>query len=308
VSLRALRLELNASTAQPFESGAGRWSWLQIDALRGPHRLGAFLLDYREAFRYRIAGVQIEPEMSLLSGLVAVRPMLGLARWTSDSLTQSFPAAGATLQLLKSVGDVVFRLTGSVHHAGENGYASGVYASVGADTYVNVGEITLSAGFQRGENPITAESGFHVSASHPVGAALRIDAAISRPLADAVFGSPGSLGFSVGGAYRVWHRAYVPPPAVAKVGAPASSGRVVEFRVRLPDARGVAVSGTFSDWQPIELRRTGNEWVGQVSVEPGTHQYGFLVDGEHWYLPPDVKDVIDDGFGRKNATLVVQPK
>jgi hypothetical protein len=68
------------------------------------------------------------------------------------------------------------------------------------------------------------------------------------------------------------------------------------------------VSGSFSDWDPIPLQRNGDEWSAVVTLEPGTHQYGFLVNGEEWYLPPDAVALIDDGFGRKNATLVVEPK
>ena len=282
--------------------------WLQLDALRSGHRLGGFLLDYREAFKYRIAGGQIEPDVSLLSGMLQVRPRVTAAQWTSDSLSQSFAVVGATAELTKSLGDVVFRVTGGAHNAGENGYAAGTYAAVGLGAYTGIGETTIGASADFGSNPIEEETGFMVWVSHAASEQLRVDAQVARPLADAVFGSPGSLGFSVSASYRVLNGQYQPAPPPAKVGAPASAGHMVEFRVKLSGARSVSVSGTFSDWQPIELRRSGDEWIGQIAVEPGTHQYGFLVNGEEWYLPPDAKDVIDDGFGRKNATLVVQPK
>ncbi len=83
------------------------------------------------------------------------------------------------------------------------------------------------------------------------------------------------------------------------------------FCVSIPEAKRaktVAVSGSFSDWRPIALRRQGEVWTGSVTVEPGTHQYGFLINNKEWYVPPNSADVIDDGFGRKNVTLVVRPK
>ena len=308
VSMRGLRLEGAASSGQSFESGSGRWLWLQLDALRSAHRLGGFLLDYREAFEYRLLGAQLEPEFALLSGLLSIRPLLTAASWTSDSTSASFGVFGGAAQLSKSLGDVVFRVTGQAHHSGDNGYAAGTYGAVGVDAYTMIGQTSVGGGVQWGTNPVEEETGFQVWTSHAVSEQLRIDAQISRPLADAVFGSPGTLGFSVGATFRLAYRAYQPPPVPAKVGVEASSGRLVEFRVKLSDARSVAVSGTFSDWQPVALTRAGDVWTAQIAVEPGTHQYGFLVNGQDWYLPPDAKDVIDDGFGRKNATLVVQPK
>jgi hypothetical protein len=79
------------------------------------------------------------------------------------------------------------------------------------------------------------------------------------------------------------------------------------FRVRQPGARSVAVVGTFNGWDPEEgvLRPTGNGWFeATVDVPPGRHQYQLLVDGE-MVLPEDAPGYVPDGFGGRNALLIV---
>ena len=58
----------------------------------------------------------------------------------------------------------------------------------------------------------------------------------------------------------------------------------------------------------MELRwswRDGDEWVGRLTIEPGTHHFGFLADGE-WFLPEDTPDTVPDEWGRTNATIVIE--
>jgi hypothetical protein len=160
----------------------------------------------------------------------------------------------------------------------------------------------------RGRNPVEYETAFNAWAAHSVSERLQVSLQLSRPLADPVFGSPGTFGVTLNGSWRVLHKRYQPAPSPALVGRPIRNGRSVRFVVRLPKARSVAVSGTFTDWEPVAMRKSGDVWSVEIPVSAGTHQYGFLVDDADWYLPSDVKDVIDDGFGRKNATLVVQAK
>lgn len=291
-----------------MESGGGRWGWIDATLSRPIGRLNAFLLDYEEAFSYRLAGFQVQPEFAFAKSHIRIAPRLAAATWSSDSLAESFAVFGGGAYWNREIGPVSVQLKGEAVHAGDNGYASGAYWSINADVFGTSGSTSVGVGVSQGATPLENETGFHLWASRTLHEKLEVQAQISRPLTDAVYGSPGTLGFSVGGSWRAFHKPYAARREVARVGAAAAStGRMVRFVVKVPRATRVEVSGSFSDWQPIALQRSGDTWSGEIAVEPGTHQYSFLIDGETWYLPPDAVDVIDDGFGRRNATLVVQP-
>lgn len=296
-----------ATLGRSFGSAGGRWAAGDISVARAFGRINAFLLDYTAAFTYRVGGIQLQPELTLRGTTIRIIPTLTLARWSSDSTAASYAVWGGAAQWTEDMGPVMTQLRGDAVIAGDNGYASGAYGSISADVFRAVGRTSIGVGVQQGATPIESETGFRVWAARTLREGLELNAQVSRALTDPVYGSPGSLGFSVNASWRALHKKYVPRPTIAAVGAPAPRGRLVRFSVKAPRATRVEVSGSFSDWQPIQLRQTGDTWSAEISIEPGTHQYGFLINGQDWYLPPDAVDVIDDGFGRKNATLVVQP-
>jgi len=45
--------------------------------------------------------------------------------------------------------------------------------------------------------------------------------------------------------------------------------------------------------------------VVEVTMEPGTHHFGYVVDGE-WYVPENEQSVVADEWGRTNAILVIE--
>jgi hypothetical protein len=79
---------------------------------------------------------------------------------------------------------------------------------------------------------------------------------------------------------------------------------VVVFRLERQDAGRVDLMGGFTGWEARPMRRAGATWTLEVEVVPGTHHFGFLVDGE-WYVPEGVPGNVPDEWGRVNATLVV---
>ena len=87
---------------------------------------------------------------------------------------------------------------------------------------------------------------------------------------------------------------------VIRPGTPAR----VRIRVRPPGARTVEVLGDFDDWTPVPLTPAGGSWSVELDVEPGTHHFGFLVDGE-WWIPEGLQGTVPDEWGRMNATMVV---
>lgn len=85
-------------------------------------------------------------------------------------------------------------------------------------------------------------------------------------------------------------------------------GGTVRFEFTLPSAaRAVALVGDFNGWDtdatPM-VRQQGGTWSARVSLEPGHHEYAFVVDGKRWVVDPLAPQTPDAGFGPTNAVVV----
>ncbi len=286
----------------------GRWLWLQGTVARSWARASAFFFDYSETLNFVTFGVQLESDLKFFDNALTVRPTLMAARWSIDSLNTTYGVLGATARYLHNAGPVLLQVGGDFYHAGDNGLARGQYMALHADAFRSFGGVTVGLGLTQAMNPRRAETGYSIWASRAFGENVVVDARLARTVSDAIYGSPRSDGFTVVASWRFSRRTPPPPPLLAEVGGPARRGRLVTFSVEVDSASSVAVSGTFSDWRPLSLKRNGSVWSVSFPVEPGTHQYGFLINGSSWYVPPNAADVVDDGFGRKNVTLVIRPQ
>lgn len=103
--------------------------------------------------------------------------------------------------------------------------------------------------------------------------------------------------------------------AASSGGAPVGEGVVaaaeaptifVRFDLEVADARSVHLAGSFSGWQPrYELTPAGERhWTVTVPLEPGVHDYVFVVDGERHVLDP-AAPTIADGFGSYNNRIAL---
>lgn len=75
------------------------------------------------------------------------------------------------------------------------------------------------------------------------------------------------------------------------------------FSFSAPDAISVCLVGDFTHWQqtPIPMKRQkGGVWRAAVELEPGTHHYRFLVDGE-WRDDPECSLRVPNPYGGENA-------
>ncbi len=82
----------------------------------------------------------------------------------------------------------------------------------------------------------------------------------------------------------------------------------VQFVVDAPTAETVHLAGDFNDWLPtVALNDPDGDgvWSGRVALEPGVHEYMFIIDGSDWITDPNAASFQDDGFGRRNAVLAV---
>lgn len=82
----------------------------------------------------------------------------------------------------------------------------------------------------------------------------------------------------------------------------------VQFVIAAPGASSVALAGDFSEWDPsIELSDADLDgvWSARVALEPGVHEYMFVIDGSEWRPDPNALSYTDDGFGQRNSVLAV---
>ena len=81
------------------------------------------------------------------------------------------------------------------------------------------------------------------------------------------------------------------------------------FQIEAPDAADVALVGDFTDWQknPVLMKRQKNgTWRASVRLEPGEHEYRFLVDGE-WCNDTSCRLSRPNPFGASNSVRQVAP-
>jgi Glycogen recognition site of AMP-activated protein kinase len=71
----------------------------------------------------------------------------------------------------------------------------------------------------------------------------------------------------------------------------------------------VCLSGDFNGWSSEShcLQRKGDEWSIQLALPPGSYRYGFVIDKWDWACDPDAPIQEDDGFGKKNSLLLIDP-
>ena len=80
------------------------------------------------------------------------------------------------------------------------------------------------------------------------------------------------------------------------------------FSYLAPEAQNVMLAGDFTSWQqnpvPLKKQKSGT-WKTTVSLEPGAHEYRFLVDGE-WRDDPGCSMRVKNPFGVENCVRVVE--
>jgi hypothetical protein len=102
---------------------------------------------------------------------------------------------------------------------------------------------------------------------------------------------------------RPWTSTELQPP-----GGELAASVYVQFVVEAEEAESVHLAGDFSEWLPsIALSDPDGDgvWSGRVPLEPGVHEYMFVIDGSEWVSDPNAAVSRDDGFGRQNSLLAV---
>ena len=90
---------------------------------------------------------------------------------------------------------------------------------------------------------------------------------------------------------------------------PSATRAGIRFALAHPDARSVALAGSFNDWSTTShrmSRQPSGLWTIVVPLPPGEHLFMFVVNEAEWISPPAADDYADDGFGKKNGIVVVR--
>ncbi len=83
---------------------------------------------------------------------------------------------------------------------------------------------------------------------------------------------------------------------------PDGTVRVV---VRTSAAATVEVAGDFTDWQPVALRRAGEDmWEHVLRISSGVHRLNVRIDGGKWTAPAGTSRV-EDEFGGEVGIVAV---
>jgi len=82
--------------------------------------------------------------------------------------------------------------------------------------------------------------------------------------------------------------------------------KTVEFRLSMPQARNVAVVGTFNNWdtKKTPMQNDGTNWKASIPLAPGRYEYRFVADGQ-WLSDPNAKESVGNDFGSSNSVLMV---
>jgi hypothetical protein len=108
----------------------------------------------------------------------------------------------------------------------------------------------------------------------------------------------------------------VPPFGQADAGTAATATAVdaaepaprlfVRFELEAEGATGVRLAGSFTGWEAaIELTQLGDgRWMATVPLEPGVHDYVFIVDEDQLVVDPSAPRVAD-GFGGYSSRLAL---
>ncbi len=99
-----------------------------------------------------------------------------------------------------------------------------------------------------------------------------------------------------------------PPQAVkAAASATATATDGTEFTWK-GEGGTVAVAGEFNAWNtsadPL-VKQADGSWKLKKKLPAGRYAYKYVIDGGTWKEDPAAKETVDDGFGGKNAVVVV---
>jgi hypothetical protein len=269
--------------------------------------LSGFGLAYMEPYEYHAGGVDLRGRVALPTGGLSVTalPVLALGRWSTETMEGDLGMAGGDLDVARTAGALTTALSAGALHV-DNGVTTGTFVRGEARARYDVGRWAGVARITSQKTPIESEVGGTVTVVGAVAPGVQLTLQAGRSLRDPLFGAAGTVVFAAGVSFRPVHTRALAPPPVAEVGGPEGPGRVVRFTLRAPGAETVELAGDFTGWEPVSMEPGSDGWQLVRVLPPGLHHFGFFVDGS-WAIPPDAPGIVEDGWGRRNASIVIEP-
>jgi hypothetical protein len=203
-------------------------------------------------------------------------------------------------------------LTGSARYvrAEEGGYP---FAGASASLDHGRGEFWASVG--RWFDDALPDLSWSTGATLALDSRLDLWATLRQDAADPIYWNGTRRNWSIGVSRRlgggVWSPVPVPAPgdATGRAADPAAVevvGRRVIIRLPLSAARAApSLTGDFTGWKPLAMRRAGHSWQVELELAPGVYHYAFQSAAGDWFVPESQPGRMDDGFGGHVAVLVV---
>jgi 1,4-alpha-glucan branching enzyme len=72
-------------------------------------------------------------------------------------------------------------------------------------------------------------------------------------------------------------------------------------------ATSVFLAGNFNNWSTsaMPMQLVDGVWQIAITLEPGSYQYKYVINGTTWKEDPEAPSYVDDGFGGKNGAFVL---
>lgn len=107
-------------------------------------------------------------------------------------------------------------------------------------------------------------------------------------------------------------RSHSPPPAIQTsrtplIGVQEPNTVRYRFTVKAAQVREICLAGDFNQWKVCDAplsRVAEGVWSITIDLPRGRHEYMFVIDGK-WVTDPNAMGYSTDGFGNRNALLVV---
>jgi len=82
----------------------------------------------------------------------------------------------------------------------------------------------------------------------------------------------------------------------------------VRFSLRaVAGVRKACLAGDFTGWQPVAMRKRNAVFSITLPVQPGRHEYKFILDGR-WQTDPDHSRWAANAYGTVNSVITAPPK
>lgn len=96
---------------------------------------------------------------------------------------------------------------------------------------------------------------------------------------------------------------------VLAVGVAEAAKVTFRYQPMIGGVSSVAVAGSFNSWNatanPLADADQDGVWSAEVEIPAGRIEYKYVVNGDQWFTDEFASETSDDGFGGKNAIVVV---